>query len=414
MTSTTFRDLTAIQLPKWGAVRAASGPVPWLLVDDDGQAVLPVHRYFIDFVARDTRLGSVRSYAYDLLRWWRWLIVVDVAWDKATSAEVRDFVLWMKQARKVRRHARTVSAATAGTLNPVTGKQYLDDQYKPRSIAHSNAVLRAFYEFWVHEDGTPLVNPVPLDRSGHRRPHAHHNPLQPYRAGEGRLRYNPKIPKRRPREMPEDRWKDFFGALRFNRDRAITATAVSNGARAAELLGVRGVDLDWGEQMVRVFRKGTGAEQWLPVSSEALVWTRLYLAELPPLDPQEQVWRTLRRRDYGAGLEFQPLNYEALRAVLRRINTLLGTNWSMHDLRHTAALRMARDERLSLRDVQEILGHAHLATTGDTYLIEQQAEVVRRVQCHLADRAEQAQRPAAPSAGYASTDLDVLFGGGAE
>jgi len=33
----------------------------------------------------------------------------------------------------------------------------------------------------------------------------------------------------------------------------------------------------------------------------------------------------------------------------------------MHDLRHTAALRMARDEALSLRDVQAILGHAGAA-----------------------------------------------------
>jgi hypothetical protein len=40
-------------------------------------------------VARGNRAGSVRSYAYALHRWWRFLAAVDVAWDKATTTEVR-------------------------------------------------------------------------------------------------------------------------------------------------------------------------------------------------------------------------------------------------------------------------------------------------------------------------------------
>ncbi|WP_335984049.1 tyrosine-type recombinase/integrase [Streptomyces sp. CA2R106] len=224
---------------------------------------------------------------------------------------------------------------------------------------------------------------MPLTRSDRRRPHADHNPLEPYR-GEGRLRDNPQFPKRRPRPMPDERWNELFAALRSNRDRVILALAVSNGARASELLGVRGVDLDWGDQLVKVVRKGTLAERWLPASPEAFIWIRLYLAEGPPLDPQAPLRWTLRRRDHGSGLAYQVMDYEALRAVFRRVNALLGTNWSMHDLRHTAALRMARDESLSLRDMQTILGHAHLSTTADVYLVEEEAQVIRRVQEHPA------------------------------
>ncbi|MGH3868220.1 MAG: tyrosine-type recombinase/integrase [Pseudonocardiaceae bacterium] len=353
----------------------------------------------------------MRSYAYDLLRWWRWLRAVGVEWDKATPAEARDLVLWLKQAAKLRQAARTASVATAGTINPVTRKKYLGDKYEMTTVRHSNAVVRAFYEFWIEDMGQgPLINPVRLGR-GHRRPNAHHNPLQPYKA-EGRIRYNPRIPKRQPREMPEERWRELFAALRSNRDRAILAFAVSNGARASELLGVRSADLDWGDQLVRVIRKGTQAEQWLPASPDAFVWLRLYLAQLgDPLKPNDRVWQTLRRRDHGSGMQRQPLEYDALRAVFRRVNTLLGTNWSMHDLRHTAALRMARDEVLTLKDVQEILGHAHLSTT-EVYLVEDQAEVIRRVQKHLAEREIRAQQPPPPVAtGYDASDLTVLFGG---
>jgi integrase/recombinase XerD len=164
---------------------------------------------------------------------------------------------------------------------------------------------------------------------------------------------------------------------------------------------------------MRVYRKGSGAAQWLPASSDAFVWLRLYLADLGvPLEPNEPIWWTIRRRDRGEGLRPQPFNYEALRAVFRRVNARLRTNWSMHDLRHTAALRMSRDDTLSLRDVQTILGHAHLSTTADVYLVEDEAQVIRRVAGHLAaDKERKAAPPAPVTAGYNSNDLAVLLGG---
>jgi integrase len=388
----------------------AKGVVPWLVVDPAGEPVEPIARFLRDFTARDNRAGSVRSYCYALLRWWRWLKVIGVEWDQVTSAEVRDFVLWLGQAVKPRLAARTVSAATAGTINPVTRKQCLDDSYQPRTVQHGNAVVHSFYEFWIEAGSGPLVNPVVLDRRGGRA-HAHHNPLEPFGAG-GRIRYNPKIPgRRRPREIPDEQWKALFAALRSNRDRAIVALAVSNGARASEILGIRGVDLDWGDQLVRVCRKGSGAAQWLPASPEAFVWIRLYLAEIGPLEPDEPLWRTLRRRADG-GKSRGPLNYEALRAVFRRVNVLLGANYSAHDLRHTCSLRMARDEHLSLRDVQVILGHAHLSTTADVYLAEDEQNVIRRVSQHLTARDQRQHQPPLPvAAGYDPADLAVLLGG---
>ena len=319
-------------------------------------------------------------------------------------------MLWLKLASKQRNSPRTKSAATAGTINPITRKRHLNDRYSVRTIRHSNAVVRAFYEYWIEIGQGPLVNPIPLDRRGGRA-NAHHNPMRPFRP-EGRIRYNPKLPKQQIREIPDERWRDLFGVLPSNRDRALLVLAVSTAARAQETLGIKPVDLDWGDQLVRVVRKGTRAEQWLPAGPEAFVWLRLYVAEIGEhLDPNEPLWQTRRRRDRGAGLRRQPLTYDALRKVLTRANDALGTNWTMHDLRHTAALRMSRDENLTLRDVQAILGHAHLSTTAEIYLVEDQAEVIRRVQCHLAEREQRAAQPMVPvSTGYEAADLDVLFG----
>lgn len=407
------RDLSLIDLPRWGRVVRVDGPVPWLVVDEVGEPVEPIQRYLRDFVARGRSLSSVRSYAYDLLRWWRWLRAVEIDWDKATSVEVKDFVLWLVSTAKPRVVARTASAALAGTVNPVTRKRYLDDRYQARTVRHSNAVLRDFYDFWIDRGARPLVNPVPLDRSARRR-NAHRNPLDPFRP-EGRIAYNPKLPKQKPRALPDERWTDLFAALRSNRDRAVLAVTISSAARASEVLGLRGVDVDWSDQLVRVHRKGSGAPQWLPASPEAFVWLRLYLADLiDQPGPNDPLWWTLRRRNHGAGLRRQPMNYEALRAVFRRVNTVLGTNWTMHDLRHTAALRMSRDPSLTMRDVQTILGHAHLSTTADVYMVEEEAQVIRRVATHLAEREHREQQPPAVAVGYDSAAMSVLFGGDAQ
>lgn len=404
------RDIRSLRLPTWGRVLPSAGAVPFVVVDPDGEPVEAIRRFLVEFVARGNAAGSVRSYAYDLLRWWRFLRALGIAWDRASSAEVRDFVLWLQQASKSPRAARTTSLATAGQVNPLTRKQNLGDQFGARTIRHSNAVLRCFYQFWIDAGAGPLVNPVVQERGrGGWRANAHHNPMEPFRP-EGRLRYNPKAPKPRPRAMPDERWIELFTAMRSNRDRAVLALAISTGARAGELLGIRVSDVDWGDQLVRVHRKGSGAPQWLPGSSEAFVWLRLWVAELGEPSGPDPVWQTLRRRrDRTGKLARLPLTYDALRAVLRRANEALGTNWTWHDLRHTCALRMLRSQTLSLRDVQTILGHAQLTTT-QVYLVTDDHEVLARTHRFLSERAQPTEPPP-PAPGYDGADLAVLLGG---
>jgi site-specific recombinase XerD len=404
------RILDGIVLPQWGRVEPSDGPVPWTVVTDEGLDLVVVQQYLREVVARGGSPSTTRSYAYDLLRWWRWLMAIGVQWDRATSTEVKDYVLWLRSATKRRRHARTASAATAGTINPLTQKQYLDDQYRARTIRHSNAVLRDFYAYWIDAGEGPLLNPVRIDHRSSGRPHAGHNPLQPFRA-EGRLAYNPKLPKQQPRAVADERWLELFSALRSNRDRALLSLTVSSAARSAEILGLHLADVDWGEQLIRIHRKGSRAPQWLPASPDSFVWLRLYLADLAtPLKSHDQLWWTLRRRNRGSGLMRQPMEYEALRAVFRRVNKDLGTNWSMHDLRHTAAVRMSRDKTLTMRDVQTILGHAHLSTTADIYMVEEQRHVIRRVAEFLNQRGNTDRQPPPVAAGYDATALSILFG----
>jgi site-specific recombinase XerD len=95
--------------------------------------------------------------------------------------------------------------------------------------------------------------------------------------------------------------------------------------------------------------------------------------------------------------------------MFERANALLGANWTLHDLRHSAAHRMARDPALPLADVQWILGHAHLTTT-QIYMNPSMEEAVAGLRAHHARQARTAGDPAPPAPGYDRRSLDVLFG----
>jgi site-specific recombinase XerC len=99
-----------------------------------------------------------------------------------------------------------------------------------------------------------------------------------------------------------------------------------------------------------------------------------------------------------------------------RANAALGSNWSLHDLRHTAAYRMARDPKMLLTDVQWALGHALLSTT-QIYTTPLTEDVIAEVLAHHARRADQAAGPTGPAASppgvvYRPETLNVSFGQG--
>jgi site-specific recombinase XerD len=409
------RELSELVVPLSGSLEATGDLfLPYRVVDGDGVVVEPVAAFFAELAACGRPAATQRSYGMDLLRWFRFLWAVGVRWDQATRVEARDFCRWLQATRKpTRPHWRypgggapgSGKAPSAARVNAVTGKPSRGERYEAATMAHCESVLRGFYEFHLEAGTGPMVNPFPLAR--HRRAgrgRAHHNPMEPL-AGQRSGRYRPKVVARAPRCIPDERFDALFAQLGSHRDRALVGLWVSTGARAAELLGVTAGDVDPGQQLITVIRKGTRVLQPLPASPDAFVWLRLYQAQLAGLVPagrDEPLWWTLRR-------PFRRLGYDAARAMFNRANAALGSNWSLHDLRHSAAYRMARDPKMPLTDVQWVLGHAHLSTT-QRYLNPVTEDVIAAV---VAFHARQRDRePAAAAAGYRPESLRILFGEG--
>jgi len=410
------RDLSTLAVATLGAVEVTADPwVPVRLVDGDGGPVVAVMAFLSELQASGRSASTQRSYAMDLLRWFRFGWAIDVGWDQATRVEARDFCRWLALRDKPTR-TTSRSGSRHAVSNLVTGKPGPGLKYAATTRVHSETVLRVFYDFHRDAGSGPMVNPFPLSRERHGgRANAHHNPMEPFRNERVGL-YRPRVALRIPRAIPDELFNRVFAELGSDRDRALVAMWVSTGARASELLGARCGDVDPGQQLITVIRKGTRALQPLPASPDAFVWLRLYQSgrdQTLPTGRDDPLWWTRRR-------PFRPLTYHAARAMFGRAAAALGANWTLHDLRHTAGYRMARDPQLPLTDVQWVLGHAHLSTT-QLYLTPLPGDVITEVLAHHRRRGEQpgpaprvpdadADAVAAPSE-YRDTSLDVLFGG---
>ncbi|TCC51428.1 hypothetical protein E0H75_13150 [Kribbella capetownensis] len=100
-----------------------------------------------DLAASDCSPATLRSYAYDLLRLFRFLHDRWTAWERAERIDVREFVEWLRDSPVPQRLNRRADAPAAGSVNPITGKAVLGTKYAPRTINHQLSVLFGFYEW---------------------------------------------------------------------------------------------------------------------------------------------------------------------------------------------------------------------------------------------------------------------------
>ena len=263
------RDLAMLAVPLAGAVEATGDPwLPFRVTDPCGAVVESVSAYFRDLQAAGRSDATLRSYGMDLLRWFRFLWAVEVAWNRATRIEARDFCRWMLVSGKPSRphwrrpHEVPDRVVDRGGLRGVGAGARRDGAAR---------FLRVPSRGGQRADRQPV--PAASVAAG-QRAHAHHNPMEPHRKERTGL-YRPTVPSRIPRSIPDEEFNEIFARLPSNRDRALVAFYVSTGARASELLSATRGDVDPGRQVIAVVRKGTRAMQELPASTDAFVWLRL-------------------------------------------------------------------------------------------------------------------------------------------
>jgi len=142
------------------------------------------------------------------------------------------------------------------------------------------------------------------------------------------------------------------------RDRALLELMYACGLRASEATGLEIDDIDLAERMLRARGKGS-KERVVPVGREAVAALRAYAEHGRPEFVGLQNERHVFVNSRGAGLTRQGL-YKIIKGYAESAG--LSGRVSPHTLRHTFATHVLSGG-CDLRVLQEMLGHADVATT---------------------------------------------------
>lgn len=246
--------------------------------------------------------------------------------------------------RDVKRFAGYAVAAGATGPREVTGTRVRDFVYTlkdvgltPATIRRQISALRTYYRFLMGE-GHVVQDPTARIETPKR-----------WRTLPGVLSV-----------MEVDQLLSAFGTddgLAI-RDRALLEFAYATGARVSELVGLQLQDILFEDGIARLFGKGS-KERLVPVGRRAMGQVALYAREVrPTLD-----------RGKGSGRLFlnfhgTPLSRVGAWGIIKKAAKRAGITKRVtpHTLRHSFATHLL-EGGADLRAVQEMLGHADLATT---------------------------------------------------
>ena len=141
------------------------------------------------------------------------------------------------------------------------------------------------------------------------------------------------------------------------RDVAIFELIYSSGLRLAELVGIDLDDIDLEQRQLRVTGKGNKT-RYLPIGGKAVEAVQRWL-KLRPDYCRDTNQSALFLSQRGQRISARNVQQRLRQLILRQG---IGQNLSPHMLRHSFATHMLESSS-DLRAVQELLGHANIATT---------------------------------------------------
>lgn len=304
----------------------------------------PLLDRYLEFVAARCRPNTVLAVAFDLKVFFG---VVGKAPAEVTASDVLGFI--------------TAQRAGAASPSPVALVDTTEGGLSARTVRRRLSSVSGLFGF-LHARGDVPSNPVPRGlptRRERSRP----------RQGVPLLR----SPRTLPTILSPEQVDALTAALRTHRDRAMVAAMVLGGLRRCEVLGLRLVDLRFGERKVFIANGKGGHQRLIPVSGRFFAAVKDHLDQERPDDAiTDAVFVALKGPRRG-----QPLSAAGVDEVLDGARRRAGLERATcHQLRHTCLTRL-REAGMALEAIQAQAGHASIESTriylhlGDDWLAAQ-------------------------------------------
>ena len=338
------------------------------LVDDNDMPVEVVARFLAHLGARGCSPNTQQAYAYDLLRFWRFLGAETLTWDTfrpPDALRLLEYLRTVPSARSAQRLGLSivvpVDAGSARLLSPATVNRII-------------AAISSFYDYVSLAGLLDGLNPIEKHPDPARwRVSERHRPFL-----EGISRQKPmrrsirvRVPERLPRPLADDEVTQLLESLTRWRDRAMFLLMLDGGLRAGEVLTLQLKDIEYGRRRVIIrchddhphgARSKSRRERAVDLRERrTLDAVSHYVVDERPADAESDfvflVDRGTRRHE--------PLGYAALARLFQRRCDQLGIRqaWvTPHAQRHTHATRMWEGGMRELT-LQQRLGHASPEST---------------------------------------------------
>ncbi len=142
------------------------------------------------------------------------------------------------------------------------------------------------------------------------------------------------------------------------RNRAILELFYATGLRVSEMAGLQLTDLHFDEKFLRCIGKGR-KERVVPVAGAAIQWVEKYIKEVRP-----QLTPGAHEQTVFLSNRHQPMSRKTIWTFIKKCATDAGITKTIypHSLRHSFASHLLANGA-PLRIIQEMLGHADIATT---------------------------------------------------
>jgi tyrosine recombinase XerC/tyrosine recombinase XerD len=142
------------------------------------------------------------------------------------------------------------------------------------------------------------------------------------------------------------------------RDRAMLEVLYATGLRVSELVSLKVEDINLETGYIKCFGKGS-KERIVPLGSVAIKFLKLYLEHARKFLASRMMENTLFLNHHGKGLTRQGF-WKIIKKYADNLDII--TDITPHTLRHSFATHLL-ENGADLRSVQEMLGHADIATT---------------------------------------------------